>query len=90
MSVIGCVWGAWRTLTERDGDQAPTYQWCEQQWRNGLAKTAPGDSAIPAWLTQELWSRWRAQNAADRAQRIESGEIAGNPHQLTLSIWGAT
>lgn len=87
-TVIGCVWGAWRTLQDDLGPGAPTYEWCETQWRNGLSKTAPGDSALPAWLTREMWSRWRAEQAADRAQRIATGEIAGNTHQLSLSIWG--
>ena len=61
-SVVGCVYGAHQALVERMdriGEPAPTYEWCEQQWNDGLRNTAPGDRAIPAWLLQELFFRWR-------------------------------
>lgn len=71
-SVIGCVWGAWRELSERFerfGEAVPTYEWCEAEWRADLAKKAPGDRAIPVWLTQELFFRWR-QHVRTEGQQL--------------------
>ena len=81
-TVIGCVWHAWRSLDHLD--PAPSYEWCEEQWNAGLRRTAPGDRALPAWLTQELGCRWRAQQATDRRDR---GDL--QYHQLSIPhLWG--
>lgn len=40
--VIGCVWGAHRTLIEELGDDSPTYDWCEAAWlAYGLGRLLP-------------------------------------------------
>lgn len=57
-TVIGCVWGAWRSLQEQWGDAAPPYDWCEHDWHTTLRHRAPAPSYLPDWLRQELWFRW--------------------------------
>ena len=79
-TVIGCVWGAHRTLAERFasfGEAVPTYEWCEQQWAADLRQKAPGDSAVPAWLTQELFFRWRTHvRTVGQQQTLDLGGVA--------------
>jgi hypothetical protein len=79
VTVIGCVYCAWRTLTERH-DGFPSYDWCEQQWTATLRKRAPGSAAVPAWLEQELWCLWRREEAVGRPERY---------HQPAMVFGGA-
>jgi site-specific DNA-methyltransferase (cytosine-N4-specific) len=60
--VIGCVWGAHRTLAERHPD-FPAYTWAEQTWTERLRQRAPSGNALPGWLETELWSAWRSDLA---------------------------
>lgn len=82
-TVIGCVWGAHRALTEQmtaAGYPPPSYAWCEDQWATGprpLRRTAPAGNALPLWLTGELWSRWRAEQAAGRPERYQQPALFG-------------
>lgn len=79
MTVIGCVHGAWRGVVDMLNDaarlqqrdiEAPTYEWCEQQWKAGLSKRAPAPAALPDWLRQELWAAWRAEQARPRQMKV--------------------
>lgn len=67
--VIGCVWGAHRRLLDRLGVEAPSYEWCEQEWGR-LRKTAPAGNALPLWLENELFWAWRAETVRPRPRQL--------------------
>lgn len=69
-TVIGCVWGAHRRLVASLGDEAPSYAWCEQQWRDRFAKRPPAPTAVPDWLETELFWAWRAETPAPIEQQL--------------------
>lgn len=79
MSVIGCVWGAHRELVKVLGDDAPSYEWCEDEFTGRLRAKAPAPAAVPGWLYQELFFAWR---------RVTAGERSA--HERQLSIFEAT
>jgi len=59
--VIGCVLGAWARLREKLGpDCAPSYDWCEAEYRRTPAGQLPpvGDKALPDALTKHLEAAW--------------------------------
>jgi hypothetical protein len=61
--VIGCVWGAWRDLKDQCdglGEQAPSYDWCENVYDAHRRDAPPPGDDLPVWLTallREEWSR---------------------------------
>jgi len=57
--VIGCVWGAWRTLSDELGIDAPDYEWCEAEWRRVRRSMPPPGPALPEALTEHLRATWR-------------------------------
>jgi hypothetical protein len=60
--VIGCVWGAHRTLYEKLGDDAaPSYEWCEAEWLRAPEGALPpvGDKRLPDELVKYLEAAWQ-------------------------------
>jgi hypothetical protein len=54
--VIGCVWGAHRTLAAELGDAAPSYRWCEDVFNHVRRHAPPPGPDLPVWLLRQL--RW--------------------------------
>lgn len=69
MSVVGCVWGAHRSLMEQWGDEFPSYEWCEAEWVR-LRKKAPAGNGLADWLRSELFWAWRREQAGERPEHV--------------------
>ena len=66
-TVIGCVAGVHSTLVDEMEGDAPSYEWCEEQYQRIRSDAPKPGKALPVWLEEQLRTLWAK---ADRCGHV--------------------